>query len=59
MSDWLRTTASGALKAALSAAVAYVVAAYTTVPLDEPWRTVVALVAVALWNRYAGRKEIV
>ncbi|MDR7537409.1 MAG: hypothetical protein QN183_13720 [Armatimonadota bacterium] len=57
MGDWLRTTAAGALKAALTAAVAYVVAAYAHVPLDEPYRTIVALVAVALWNRYAGARQ--
>jgi hypothetical protein len=54
--EWAKQTAMGALKAALSAAVAYVVMAYTNVPLAEPYKTVVALLAVALYNQYVGQK---
>jgi hypothetical protein len=50
--DWLKRTSIEALKAAASAAIAYIALAYTNVPLDEPYKTIVALLAVALYNRY-------
>jgi hypothetical protein len=50
MGDWVKQTLWGAV----TVAVAYIAHAYTTVPLEEPWRTIVALLAVALWNRIAG-----
>ena len=52
---WLERVAKGALSAAVSAAVVYVVGQWSNVPLEEPYKSLVALIAVALYNRLRGR----
>jgi hypothetical protein len=57
MRDWITATGKGALAAAASAAVAYIVVAYAHVPLDEPWKQLVALAAVAIYNRFVRQTK--
>lgn len=45
-----------ALKAAVSAGVAYLAAHWANVGLPEDVKAIVALVAVALWNRFVVKK---
>jgi len=47
-----------AAKAALTAGVAYVATNWHAVPLPEDVKTIVALVVVALWNRFVVKKEV-
>ena len=44
-----------AAKAAVTAGVAYLAAHWSTVNLPEDVRAIIALVAVALWNRFVKK----
>jgi len=41
-------------KAALAAGIAYLASNYVSVDLAEPYKQILALVAVALWARFAA-----
>lgn len=56
LSNWLRDSMKGAGSALLSAAIAYAAVAWTSVPLDEPFKSAVALAILALWNRLRGEQ---
>jgi hypothetical protein len=51
----LKEFAWNAVKAAVTAAVAYVAANWANVGLPDDVKAIVAVLAVALWNRFAGR----
>ncbi|MGQ0670309.1 MAG: hypothetical protein ACT4PO_11655 [Actinomycetota bacterium] len=48
----LNDFAKGAGAAALSAAVAYIGLNWGAVDIAEPWKSVIALAVLALWNRF-------
>lgn len=48
----LRQYTKGALSAAIAAAVAFVSLNYVNVDVAEPYKQIVALLAVALYNRF-------
>ena len=46
-----------AVKAGVTAAVAFVAANWSGVGLPDDLKAIIALVAVALWNRFVARKR--
>ncbi len=57
LKEWLRRTLRGAFGAALSAFVAYVIAQIEFLPLDKEIATALAMLVVALYNRFMKPPE--
>lgn len=55
--DSVKALLVDAAKAAISAGVAYLAAHWANVGLPDDVKAIVALVAVALWNRFVVKKS--
>jgi hypothetical protein len=53
--DQVKALLADAARAALTAGVAYIAAQWQAVDLPADVKTIVALLAVALWNRFVKR----